>query len=79
MSSSVNSDHIAPADLMKDGANKELECPTFKFSSISDATNNFSSVNKLGEGGFGPVYKVRYFPNQDSDTTCYLLTTNYRL
>ena len=22
------------------------------------ATNNFSQDNKLGEGGFGPVYKV---------------------
>ncbi|XP_017229424.1 G-type lectin S-receptor-like serine/threonine-protein kinase B120 [Daucus carota subsp. sativus] len=57
VSSSVNSDHIAPADSMKDGANKELEFPKFRFSSISDATNKFSIANKLGEGGFGPVYK----------------------
>lgn len=61
MSSSVNSDHIAPADSMKDGANKELEFPKFRFSSISDATNKFSIANKLGEGGFGPVYKVSTF------------------
>ena len=27
-------------------------------SSIQAATNNFADQNKLGEGGFGPVYKV---------------------
>ncbi|XP_015893285.2 cysteine-rich receptor-like protein kinase 34 isoform X2 [Ziziphus jujuba] len=31
----------------------------FSFSTIKAATNNFSSENKLGEGGFGPVYKGR--------------------
>ncbi|KAG4213665.1 hypothetical protein ERO13_A01G070300v2 [Gossypium hirsutum] len=36
---------------------KEVEIPIFSFSSVSAATNNFSLSNKLGEGGFGPVYK----------------------
>ncbi|GLT52410.1 hypothetical protein SLA2020_257550 [Shorea laevis] len=36
---------------------KEVEIPLFNFSSVSAATNNFSASNKLGEGGFGPVYK----------------------
>lgn len=27
--------------------------------SIQAATNNFSELNKLGQGGFGPVYKVK--------------------
>jgi len=27
---------------------------------IEAATGNFSSYNKIGEGGFGPVYKVNY-------------------
>ncbi|KAI3885945.1 hypothetical protein MKW92_007784 [Papaver armeniacum] len=31
------------------------------FNIISAATNNFSEDNKLGEGGFGPVYKVHIF------------------
>ncbi|KEH33072.1 S-locus lectin kinase family protein [Medicago truncatula] len=29
----------------------------FDFSTITNATNHFSNRNKLGEGGFGPVYK----------------------
>uniref|UniRef100_A0A0E0JI30 non-specific serine/threonine protein kinase n=1 Tax=Oryza punctata TaxID=4537 RepID=A0A0E0JI30_ORYPU len=37
----------------------------FKFSKIKDATDNFSRENKLGEGGFGPVYKGRLTTNQD--------------
>lgn len=32
----------------------------FTFQSISSATNNFSITNKLGEGGFGAVYKVKF-------------------
>lgn len=39
--------------------NKEL--PMLSFSSISAATGNFSLANKLGEGGFGPVFKVFLF------------------
>ncbi|KAI8557704.1 hypothetical protein RHMOL_Rhmol04G0030500 [Rhododendron molle] len=37
---------------------KEVDLPWFSFSSVSAATENFSDVNKLGEGGFGPVYKA---------------------
>nr|POE74097.1 cysteine-rich repeat secretory protein 38 [Quercus suber] len=31
----------------------------FDLTTILTATNNFSDVNKLGEGGFGPVYKIQ--------------------
>lgn len=35
----------------------------FSFSTISKATNHFSDCNKIGQGGFGPVYKVvRFIP-----------------
>ncbi|KAK9133673.1 hypothetical protein Scep_013201 [Stephania cephalantha] len=36
---------------------EEVELPLYDFTTISAATNNFSLDNKLGEGGFGPVYK----------------------
>ncbi|WKA12296.1 hypothetical protein VitviT2T_029699 [Vitis vinifera] len=36
---------------------EHLELPLFNLAALLSATNNFSSDNKLGEGGFGPVYK----------------------
>ena len=30
----------------------------FSLVSVMAATNNFSDENKIGKGGFGPVYKV---------------------
>ncbi|KAK0580009.1 hypothetical protein LWI29_034965 [Acer saccharum] len=38
----------------------EMLC--FSLATIQAATNNFSNANKLGEGGFGPVYKGK-LPN----------------
>ncbi|KAL7218512.1 hypothetical protein ACSBR2_011719 [Camellia fascicularis] len=37
--------------------NDDLELPLFDLTVIANSTNNFSINNKLGEGGFGPVYK----------------------
>ncbi|KAL7249452.1 hypothetical protein ACSBR1_011613 [Camellia fascicularis] len=36
---------------------EDLELPLFDLAVIANSTNNFSINNKLGEGGFGPVYK----------------------
>ncbi|XP_015168602.1 G-type lectin S-receptor-like serine/threonine-protein kinase At4g27290 [Solanum tuberosum] len=36
---------------------EDFELPLFPWSTITRATNNFSLNNKIGEGGFGPVYK----------------------
>ncbi|PHU26577.1 Cysteine-rich receptor-like protein kinase 10 [Capsicum chinense] len=37
----------------------------YDFSAISAATDNFSDANKLGQGGFGPVYKGKLQNGQE--------------
>jgi hypothetical protein len=36
----------------------DLQTGLFTLRQIKEATNNFDISNKIGEGGFGPVYKV---------------------
>lgn len=58
----------------KQGSGSEL--PLFTFKCVATATDNFSDENKLGQGGFGPVYKVKlcakqlvFFKNGQSECT----------
>ncbi|XP_065862199.1 G-type lectin S-receptor-like serine/threonine-protein kinase At4g27290 isoform X2 [Euphorbia lathyris] len=44
---------------------EEMDLPLFKLHTITEATNNFSSINKLGQGGFGPVYKGTLMEGQE--------------
>ncbi|KAJ8549701.1 hypothetical protein K7X08_033408 [Anisodus acutangulus] len=48
---SIHGDDISTAESLQ-----------YDFSTIRAATDNFSSANKLGQGGFGPVYKGK-LPN----------------
>jgi len=45
-------------DENREGSEDDLDLPSLDLSTIVTATNNFSIKNKIGEGGFGPVYKV---------------------
>jgi hypothetical protein len=38
---------------------EDIELPVFDLTTLANVTDNFSINNKLGEGGFGPVYKVK--------------------
>ena len=38
---------------------RSSEFKIYDISQIIEATGNFSEENKLGQGGFGPVYKVK--------------------
>ncbi|KAJ9697291.1 hypothetical protein PVL29_009193 [Vitis rotundifolia] len=49
----------------KDGTRGAHDLKLFSFDSIVAATNYFSSENKLGEGGFGPVYKGKLLEGQE--------------
>ncbi|ESQ55240.1 hypothetical protein EUTSA_v10024419mg [Eutrema salsugineum] len=44
---------------------EDLELPLMEFEAIVTATDNFSDCNKLGEGGFGIVYKGRLPDGQE--------------
>ncbi|GMI72776.1 hypothetical protein like AT4G21390 [Hibiscus trionum] len=57
-SKEFSTDLSGPADILKDGNQVHgPELQNFDFSTIATATNNFFEGNRLGQGGFGAVYK----------------------
>lgn len=50
------SESLASYDGMEES--KHAEITIFDLTTITNATDQFSDANKLGEGGFGSVYKV---------------------
>ncbi|KAF5481162.1 hypothetical protein F2P56_001835 [Juglans regia] len=56
-------DLISSAEF-KEEDKKGINVPFFDLGSILAATDNFSEANKLGQGGFGPVYKGKFSGGQ---------------
>nr|AGN12871.1 putative receptor kinase 3 [Leavenworthia alabamica] len=49
----------------KENKTEDLELPLMEFKEVAMVTNNFSNDNKLGQGGFGIVYKGRLLDGQE--------------
>ncbi|KAL5731134.1 non-specific serine/threonine protein kinase [Ranunculus cassubicifolius] len=47
------------------GRLEETETPLFRYETLEVATDNFSETNKLGEGGFGSVYKGKLLSGEE--------------
>lgn len=60
MSIESSANELSNGDKAGKGKSKDSWLPLFSFTSVSASTNDFSTENKLGEGGFGPVYKVTF-------------------
>ncbi|XP_077243378.1 receptor-like serine/threonine-protein kinase SD1-8 [Tasmannia lanceolata] len=52
-------------DKSEESRKEELELPLYDLGTVASATDNFSNENKLGEGGFGPVYKGKLADGQE--------------
>ncbi|KAK4711236.1 hypothetical protein R3W88_005749 [Solanum pinnatisectum] len=51
--------------LVTEDEKKRIDLPFFNLESILVATDNFSDASRLGQGGFGPVYKGKFPQGQE--------------
>ncbi|GMN53382.1 hypothetical protein TIFTF001_022524 [Ficus carica] len=58
---------------------KSLESVHFELQTIKEATDDFSGANKLGQGGFGSVYKGRLSNSQEIGVKRFCLEASERL
>ncbi|KAI9185691.1 hypothetical protein LWI28_009777 [Acer negundo] len=65
MSVETSTSELSIGDGAGKGKSKDSWFPLFSLASVSAATDNFSAENKLGEGGFGPVYKGNLLNGQE--------------
>ncbi|XWS65052.1 hypothetical protein CRYUN_Cryun05aG0057800 [Craigia yunnanensis] len=49
---------------------KVHQLPLFKFEELATATANFNLSNKLGQGGFGPVYRGKLMDGKEIAVDC---------
>ncbi|KAL9382726.1 hypothetical protein Peur_025761 [Populus x canadensis] len=57
--------NLIDAEEFNEEDKKGIDVPFFDLDSILAATDNFSEANKLGRGGFGPVYKGKFPGGQE--------------
>ena len=60
MSITTRTNELCEADGEVNDKSKDSWLPLFSLATVSAATENFSMQCKLGEGGFGPIYKVEF-------------------
>lgn len=56
-----NYQEVQLLDLTGETLGDEQDVPFIPLAVISTATQEFATENKLGQGGFGPVYKVHVY------------------
>ncbi|PHU13120.1 hypothetical protein BC332_20050 [Capsicum chinense] len=59
--------HSNNNDNSNQSRHEDFELPVFDLLTLTNATDNFSFANKIGEGGFGQVYKVETFSSDASN------------